>query len=234
MVTPFLRANGLTMLFDQMKRIFRENQFDGQFIKGVIDAQNGNFDLIMAQNTFLANLAKRRYELFLAQYSDNTQLSQLQIEKLCTFNFITPIAFETIQEWSLGDDKFEFETNDQTMIARKNNYNSLYEIFQAMGAFVHMKKEAMEFKQTIKQLTTFAKIKDVPHLFLQSLIFDNDKTRHMEEQYQRILAKKLSGHIGSLGVESGDEALCQLQYLFAKFMSQAARIASGLSEEIQQ
>ena len=164
-----------------------------------------------------------------------TKILQL-IFSLTTFNFIIPIAFETIQEsleWSLGDDKFEFETNDQTMVARKSDYN-LYEIFQAMGAFVHMKKEAMEFKQTLKQLTTFAKIKDLPHLFLQSLIFDNDKTRHIEEQYQRILAKKLSGHIGSLEVESGDEALCQLQYLFAKFMSQAARIASGISEKIQQ
>merc|ERR1712004_697010 len=71
-------------------------------------------------------------------------------------------------------------------------------------------------------------------LFLVSLILDNAAGLYQQQMFQRVLVKKLSQHTDSLNVESGDEALCKMQYLFSNYLSICSRLASGISEDVQQ
>ena len=102
-----------------------------------------------------------------------------------------------------------------------------------MGVFVHRKKEAVQFKQIIQQLLPFVKIEHVGYLLLFSMAFDHDLTRELQQQYQRVLTRKLSAHVEALEVETGDQALQKLEYMVGKFMAISARMASDISEDIE-
>ena len=216
---------------DQLKRIFEDNQIDCAMINSCIDhGVTGKIDMHMDQKAHMANLFKRRFDLFLGQFGGNVMLSSTQFARVFTFFYFRVALFDRIQDciqWAMGTGTFEMDLD-------LPNFN-LYNCFKDMGVFVHKKREALHFKQVTEELMNLARVDEtVPDLFLVSLILDNVGRLYQQQQFQRVLVKKLSQHTDRLNVESGDEALCKMQYLFSNYLSICSRLASGISEDVQQ
>ena len=216
---------------DQLKRIFEDNQIDCAMINSCIDhGVTGKIDMHMDQKAHMANLFKRRFDLFLSQFGGNVMLSSTQFARVFTFFYFRVALFDRIQDciqWAMGTGTFEMDLD-------LPNFN-LFNCFKDMGVFVHKKREALHFKQVTEELMNLARVDEtVPDLFLVSLILDNAARLYQQQQFQRVLVKKLSQHTDRLNVESGDEALCKMQYLFSNYLSICSRLASGISEDVQQ
>ena len=216
---------------DQLKRIFEDNQIDCAMINSCIDhGVTGKIDMHMDQKAHMANLFKRRFDLFFSQFGGNVMLSSTQFARVFTFFYFRVALFDRIQDciqWAMGTGTFEMDLD-------LPNFN-LFNCFKDMGVFVHKKREALHFKQVTEELMNLARVDEtVPDLFLVSLILDNSARLYQQQQFQRVLVKKLSQHTDRLNVESGDEALCKMQYLFSNYLSICSRLASGISEDVQQ
>ena len=216
---------------DQLKRIFEDNQIDCAMINSCIDhGVTGKIDMHMDQKAHISNLFKRRFDLFLSQFGGNVMLSSTQFARVFTFFYFRVALFDGIQDcirWAIGTGTFEMDLD-------LPNFN-LFNCFKDMGVFVHKKREALHFKQVTEELMNLARVDEtVPDLFLVSLILDNVGRLYQQQQFQRVLVKKLSEHTDRLNVESGDEALCKMQYLFSNYLSICSRLASGISEDVQQ
>ena len=217
----------------KLNNIFQENQVNNDYIQAHVRiGQSGNFDEYIAIKGYVVNMFKHRFDLLVAPH--NIQLSLANLGKILMFSAIIASGFDSMFEnvqWDMGYAIQQPEEADQAL-ANLPNY-SLYEGYQQMGAFVHRKKEAIEFKQIIQQLLPFVKIEHVGYLLLFSMAFDHDLTRELQQQYQRVLTRKLSAHVEALEVETGDEALQKLEYMFGKFMAISARMASDINEDIE-
>lgn len=220
----------------RMNGIFRDNQVDDEFIQAVIAwrpyGQQDNYYDINAKSAEISNLYQKRFNLFVGQ--QNLRLSPMQLQKLVSYTFIATASFGNVVgalKWATG---YEYEQPgdghpDLTIFP---NY-SIYDAFKQAGAFVHKKKEGLEFKEVVEKLLQFARIDHVANLFLFSLMYDHEDTRRLQMQYQKLLVKKLDGHTRQLEVKDGDEALDKLEHLFAKFLSLSHRITSDIGEHIQ-
>ena len=84
---------------------------------------------------------------------------------------------------------------------------NLLDIFQASGNFVKRKHDQFRFSQLCEELLKMIEDDEVLHLFLMSLLFDNEKSRPLQDQYHYLLVKKLSVNCERYGAETGHHAL---------------------------
>ena len=56
------------------------------------------------------------------------------------------------------------------------------------------------------------------------LTFDEEVGKQHQLEYRTILARKLLDHTEELEVENGNEAMCQLECLFARYLSLSERM----------
>ena len=206
------------------RRIYQENQIDSDTIAALIAiGQTGCYERFHIKQSDMVNVFKHRFELFLAPYKIN--LSLLQVGKVMSFIHIQAASFDNIYDmiqWAMGNG-FEQPDNVPQDLTTFPNLN-VYDAFQCMGVFIHKKKEALEFKKVVEKLLHFARIKYVADLFLFTLLFDEEDGKQHQLEYRTILARKLLDHTEELEVENGNEAMCQLECLFASYLALSKRM----------
>ena len=206
------------------RRIYQENQIDIETIAALIAiGQTGCYEGFWIKQRDMVNVFKHRFELFLAPHKIN--LSLLQLRKVMSFIHIQAASFNDIYDmiqWAMGNGFVQSDNVPQDLTTFPNL--NVYDAYQRTGVFIHKKKEALEFKKILEKLLHFARIEYVADLFLFTLLFDQEDGRQLQLEYQTILTRKLSDHTEELEVESGNEAMCQLECLFARYLSLSERM----------
>ena len=213
-----------------MKKTFREHQIDHKWIQTVIlPGCHNKFDSIQSFLEQAMKLGKKRCEIILNRYGSNNNLHPNNFQQAIMFVHVICNSFQQIGghiNWIMGTDDLNLLNENHSALATLPNWQ-IYQTFNAMGAFVHKKREALKFQELIEELMTFVRIDDdVAHLFIMSILFKDETRRSpLQLQFEKVLVKKLAQYNQVFRVQSGDDALCKLKSLFLEYIRLSARVS---------
>ena len=209
----------------------RQYNWSAEIIHCFIQMSKNNFSSYSSISDSLVSLLHKRYSSFLAQFGD-FQLEMSKFQRLIMFAALKGHSYKSLKgqmAWNTGSlDPSElydqFNVGDLPVV-------SLYDTFNSTGAFVHKKREAIRFKEVSDNLMKFVRIESLAHLWFMTLLFNGEKTRSFQHQYQYLLVKKLAENQKYLGTESGDSAWLMLENLFGEYIALADRFIAVTFEE---
>ena len=210
----------------------RTHQISSDIIKYLISFSNGNYEALHNFMTVSVPFFKKRWDTHLSSYG-NYQLSLENVQTLVMIYGLKGPAFEKLKDnlaWLTGSNNPEL-SYDQFGVGNASTHSS-YDVFASTGVFVKVKGEQLRFKEVYETLITVMRNEDVSHLFLMAVLFNSDETKHLQNQYQFLLVKKLAEFKNILGAENGDQALCSLKSLFTEYVTLSGRFLSSLKNQL--
>ena len=211
-----------------MKKTFREHQIDSSWMHIFFDGSENKFDSFIDVMESGMKLMEKRFEIILKRHGFS--LHPLIFQQAWMFTHVicqSPLQLRGHISWLMGTDDPGLTESQSALISQPNW--QIYNCFNAMGAFVHKKREALKFQEIIEELMTFLRLNDdVGHLFMMSILLNDNETRCLQMQYEKVLVKKLAEYSGVLRGQSGDEALRQLKSLFLEYVFLSSRLLTDI------